>query len=183
AFEYFAPRTADVYRSTLDKLWNWNPQLRKNFKNSIFPAATFNFGPNTICYPHRDYGNVSFGWCAVTALGRFDYTRGGHFVLWDLGLVIEFPPGATILLPSAVMKHSNTSIAAGEVRYSFTQYCAGGLFRWVYNGFRTDKAIQEDIAAGIVPAAVVQKRAEDRATRWKKGLATFSHLSEFTKVI
>ncbi|KII87535.1 hypothetical protein PLICRDRAFT_112987, partial [Plicaturopsis crispa FD-325 SS-3] len=183
AFQMFAPRSAEQYTDTMGKLWAWNPLLRKNFKYSIFPAATFNLGPNTICYPHIDHGNVSYGWCAITALGRFDHTLGGHFVLWDLGLVIEFPPGATILIPSAVLKHSNTSIRPGETRYSFTQYCAGGLFRWVYNGFRTDKSINEEIAAGTYPAEAAQQRAADRATRWKKGLSMFSTLSEFQKTI
>ncbi|KII84058.1 hypothetical protein PLICRDRAFT_118318, partial [Plicaturopsis crispa FD-325 SS-3] len=183
AFQMFAPRTAELYATTMDELWAWNPLLRKNFSFSLFPAATFNLGPNTICYPHLDHGNVAFGWCVVTALGKFDHRKGGHLVLWDLGLVIQFPPGSTVLFPSAVLKHSNTSIRSGEYRYSMTQYCAGGLFRWVYNGFRTDKSINEEIAAGTYPAAAAEKRAEDRRTRWKRGLAMFSHLNEFKKTL
>ena len=31
---------------------------------------------------------------------RFDYRKGGHIVLWELRLVIEFP-SFTFLLPSA----------------------------------------------------------------------------------
>jgi hypothetical protein len=98
---------------------------------------TFNFGPQTITFDHRDFANLAFGWCAITAIGKFDPKRGGHLILWDMKLVIEFPPGATILIPSAILRHSNVSLQPGEIRMSFTQYSAGGLFRWVDQGFRT----------------------------------------------
>ncbi len=99
-----------------------------NWANSIFSCATFNFGPRTLCFRHTDSGNLPFGWCTITALGWFDPKRGGHLVLWDLKLIIDFPPGSTILIPSAILLHSNTAIAPGERRYSFTQYTSGGLF-------------------------------------------------------
>ncbi len=98
-----------------------------DFTNSIFATCTFNFGPRTICFEHMDSRNLPFGWCAITALGRFNPQKGGHFVLWDLKLVIEFPPGSTILIPSAVLCHSNTAISRKETRYSFTQYTVGGV--------------------------------------------------------
>lgn len=74
--------------------------------------------------------NLAFGWCAITALGDYDPTLGGHLVLWDLGIIIEFPPGSTILIPSACIKHSNISIQPHETRYSIVQYAAGDLFKW-----------------------------------------------------
>src|SRR5882762_4619472 len=77
------------------------PRLKRNFRNSIFACATFNFGPYACSFDHTNPGNLPFGWCAITALGPFDPTQGGHLVLWDLQLVIEFPPGSTILIPSA----------------------------------------------------------------------------------
>ena len=92
---------------------------------------------------HLDFLNLAFGWCAVTSFGSFNYKTGGHLILWDLGLVIEFPPGATILIPSAVMSHSNVTIGESERRYSMTQYAAGGLFRWVENGFRLDRKLSK----------------------------------------
>ncbi|KIK63680.1 hypothetical protein GYMLUDRAFT_133433, partial [Collybiopsis luxurians FD-317 M1] len=86
---------------------------------------------------HRDFLNWPFGWCAITALGRFDPTRSAQLILWEFKLVIDFPHGATVLIPSAVVTHSNTPIAEGDVRTSFTQYTAGALFRWTENGFMT----------------------------------------------
>ena len=82
-----------------------------------------------------DSANLPYGWCAITALGNFDYTKGGHLILWELGLVVEFPPGSTFLLPSACISHSNVAIAKHEKRFSFTQYTAGSIFRWVDHGF------------------------------------------------
>ena len=59
-------------------------------------------------------------------------------VLWDLKLVIMFPSGSTIIIPSAMVRHSNTSVGMNKTCYSVTQYSAGGLFHWVENGFVTD---------------------------------------------
>ena len=53
--------------------------------------------------------------------------------------MVEFPPGstATVLIPSAILSHSNVEIGENERQYSVVQCAAGGLFRWVDNGFRT----------------------------------------------
>ncbi|KAF7288197.1 hypothetical protein HMN09_01419100 [Mycena chlorophos] len=66
----------------------WAPQLYEYY---LFAAATFNLGPNVWTFKHRDVLNLPFGWCAITALGDFDHTKGGHLVLWDLKLVVQFP--------------------------------------------------------------------------------------------
>jgi hypothetical protein len=55
--------------------------------------------------------------------------------LFDIKKFIRFPPGSLILIPSALMRHGNTPIQAGDQRLGLTQYAAGGLFRWVENGF------------------------------------------------
>ncbi|KAJ7170365.1 hypothetical protein C8R43DRAFT_944883 [Mycena crocata] len=82
----------------------------------------------TITAPHLDFANLAWGWCAITALGIFDPDLGGHLILWDLRLVIRFPPGSTVLLPSALIRPSNVAIRHHESRCSFTQYTAGGIF-------------------------------------------------------
>ena len=90
-------------------------------------------------------------------------------ILWDLGLVIRFPPGSTILIPSALLTHSNVPIQPGEERYSIIQYSSSGLFCWVYNGFQSDK----DFMATATPE-MKKKREEDRKARWGNGLQMFS---------
>ncbi|THU80180.1 hypothetical protein K435DRAFT_585990, partial [Dendrothele bispora CBS 962.96] len=139
AFEACAPAVFQYYLGTVGALLEWNPALHRPFPKSVWATFTVNFGPATVSRPHRDSANLAFGWCAITAFGRFDPDKGGHLILWDLGLMVRFPPGSTILIPSALITHSNTPIQKGETRYSFVQYSAAGLFHWVYNGFRTDE--------------------------------------------
>ncbi len=125
-FAAWALSLFQYYATHLKELLLNDDSLVLNFANSIFAACTFNFGPWTVCFEHMDSRNLPFSWCAITMLGRFNPQKGGHFVLWDLKLVIEFPLGSTILIPSAVLCHSNTAISRKETRYSFTQYTAGG---------------------------------------------------------
>ncbi|KAK7015132.1 hypothetical protein VNI00_019213 [Paramarasmius palmivorus] len=169
-FLSWAPRLFLYYAQVITALLQRYTDLHLPFSNSIFAAFTVNFGPETVCYPHRDLKNLAFGWCAITALGNYDWTQGGHLVLWDQKLLIEFPPGTTILIPSAIICHSNTAIAAGETRYSFTMYSAGGLFRWVEHGFVTEKLYQATLSRAQSVAAGVE--------RWASGLALFSTLDE-----
>ncbi|KAJ7710235.1 hypothetical protein B0H14DRAFT_3524886 [Mycena olivaceomarginata] len=98
-----------------------HPHLTRNWERSVFSQATFNFGPRAWTFKHRDILNVTFGMCVVQALGDFNPKEGGHIILWELKLVIEFPPGRPHPYP----------------------YTGGGLFRYVDNGFRTEKALAE----------------------------------------
>lgn len=177
SFKLFAPRLFDFYKTSMDQLFAHNPSLRRNFKDSVWPAATFNFGPWTVTFPHTDPGNLLWGWCQITSLGPFNYKRGGHLVLWELGLVIEFPPGSTVFIPSALITHSNVPIQDGERRYSFTQYCAGGLFRYIANGFRSDKVFMAEASEEEKEA-----REEARVGRWERGLEMLPKLSELTSL-
>lgn len=176
AFNLFAPKLYQYYVIELGKLFDAYPSFRRNLEKSPWPAATVNFGPWTITFPHTDPGNLAFGWCSITALGKFDFLLGGQIILWNLGLVINFPPGSTILIPSSVVMHSNTSIKPSEQRYSFTQYAAAGLFRWVSNGFCSDKTFLEK----STPQEIAEWR-ELRRTRWTEGLDMFSTYSELAK--
>ncbi|KAF7979476.1 hypothetical protein HWV62_42303 [Athelia sp. TMB] len=173
ALAFWCPQLHHYYRNTLGPLFRRYPLLKQNFKNSVFPCTTVNFGPRTCCFPHTDANNLPYGLCAITALGSFDSTLGGRLILWDLKLVIEFPPGATILIPSTTIRHSNTPIQEGKTRYSFTQYAAGGLFRWVEHGFRTERAR----TAGWSQAQVEEDRANG-VRRWEDGINLFSTLEE-----
>jgi hypothetical protein len=174
----FAPDLHEFYRHNLDDLCAWDgvqdraKHIVRNFANrlSVFATATFNFGPATVTLPHLDFRNLAWGWCAITALGDFDPDLGGHLVLWDLRMIIRFPPGSTILLPSAILRHSNTQIRAHETRFSFTQFTLAGLFRWVYNGYRTDKDIAKSASTSKEQHG---QRRQDRAERWAEGMKMY----------
>lgn len=160
------PQLHTYYANTLKALHDHDPSLKRIFPTSVFSAATYNLGPRTICFKHIDFANLSFGMCAVTALGDFNPKKGGHLILWDCGLVIEFPPGSTVLIPSATIAHSNAMVSVDERRYSFTQYTAGGLFRWVENGFQT----VEDLHSSLSQDELL-RQAEKDAKRWSWGLS------------
>ncbi|KAF9034125.1 hypothetical protein BJ165DRAFT_1534319 [Panaeolus papilionaceus] len=168
----WAPKLYEYYSNTQEKLLASDPRLKGPFQRGVFSAVTYNLGPSTVCFPHTDFANLPFGWCALTALGKFDHTRGGHLVLWDCGLVIEFPPGSTILFPSALIAHSNTRIGSSETRYSFTAYTAGGLFRWVDHGFQT----MQSFKAGLSVQGKLEF-VETQARRWEWGLALWRKIS------
>ncbi|KAN0092505.1 hypothetical protein V8E55_003289 [Tylopilus felleus] len=169
AFAFYAPKLFQEYCDHLNPLFTRNPRLRKLFKNSIFPTATFNCGQRVVTYEHVDSTNVPFGFCAIFACGSYDPTQGGHLVLFDLGIVVQFPPGSTILVPSGTMRHGNVSIRPHETRQSFTQYCPGGLFRWVAYGFKPVKK----------SSAELKKRFEEaHEARCKRFTGLFSHIDE-----
>jgi len=88
---------------TLKVLFGQHPHLEHIFSNSMFPAVSFNCGPRTVSLDHTDHGNLSHGLCALTALGAYDHTRGGHLILFGLKLAIQFPVGSTALIPSGCM--------------------------------------------------------------------------------
>ncbi|TFK59626.1 hypothetical protein BDN72DRAFT_780474, partial [Pluteus cervinus] len=136
-FSYYAPKLYAHFSHRLLRLFQWDISLRGNFANSIFPAASFNLGPRTVSLDHTDAGNVGYGLCSLVSLGNFDSRKGGHLVLFDMGLMVPFPASAVALLPSGILRHGNTAIQANETRYSIAQYCAGGLLRWVDFGFKT----------------------------------------------
>lgn len=136
-------------------------------------SAAFNFGPRTVCLPHIDFGNLPFLWCWIWGLGWYNWKKGGHLVLWDLKVVVEFPPGSLIAIPSGVCRHGNTVISRKETRYSFTQYSSGGNFRWVDHGFQTEEAYYAQISTEEAKEEEVR-----RLQRWEMGLNLFSTLEE-----
>ncbi|KDR79069.1 hypothetical protein GALMADRAFT_19655, partial [Galerina marginata CBS 339.88] len=148
-------------------------ELRRNWQQTPWAATSLNFGPRTVCYKHVDFGNLAFGWCAITALGEYDYKKGGHLILWDLGLIIEFPPGSTILIPSSAIHHSNVRIQSEERRYSFTQYTSGGIFRWVDNGYQ--KSVD---SLGAMDPEEKTKLLSDLSNQLEYGLSLYSTLEE-----
>ncbi|KAJ7602812.1 hypothetical protein DFH06DRAFT_1276311 [Mycena polygramma] len=144
-FMTFAPVLFAFYQVQMALLAQWRPRMRWNFARSVFAACTFNFGPHAITVPHLDFGNLSWGW------------------------FIRFPPGSTILIPSAIIRHSNVAVRQNEHRYSFTQYTAGGLFRWIRNGFQTDESFLQSAS----PSQKAVRRADD-LRRWEEGVAMYS---------
>ena len=152
-----------------------DPSLKRPYDDKIgaYPCRSFNLGRQTATRPHVDSANLAQSWCSITPIGSFDPKVGGHLVLKDLGIVVEFPPGSTILIPSALITHYNTPVRPHETRFSIVQYAAGGLFRWVENGFKTDAAWE---AGASNDEAEARKRRDGQ--RWRGALSAFTSLRE-----
>ncbi|KAF6747731.1 hypothetical protein DFP72DRAFT_821395, partial [Ephemerocybe angulata] len=172
-FALIAPMLYHRYASDLGALFAHHSELQWNFDNSVFPAASFNCGPQSISIEHFDHNNLSFRLCALTPLGTFDWKKGGHLVLHGLKLLVEFPPVSVALLPSAAMKHSNTPIQPGEEHMSMAQYAAGGLFRWVAYGFKAGTKLSSTGAGRAYKVAV--DGTDD--VRWNDGLGLYSKVA------
>lgn len=162
AFKEFAPKLYKFYEAEMKKLMDSDNSLATPFSGSVFASTAFNFGPRVVTTPHRDHLNLAYGWCSITALGRFDHTAGGHLVLPDLKLAIEFPAGSTVLIPSAALTHHNLPIGFHETRQSVTQYSAGGIFRWISYGFQLKKVAE----AASVTGKIWWKQGEGLYTKW-----------------
>lgn len=159
------PDVYQFYDTTMTGLCEKDPKLQRNYDGNAFAALSLNLGPRAISYVHTDHLNLAYGLCAITAFGDYDPVQGGHLILWNLRMVIEFPPGSTILIPSAILRHSNAALGSEqERRYALVQYSAGGLFRWAECGYQTQKVF---FAAG-------HKFLESGQARWERGVAMFS---------
>ncbi|KAH7871100.1 uncharacterized protein C8R40DRAFT_1055208 [Lentinula edodes] len=172
-FNTFCHKNYMEHVDTNNELLRKQPELRANFPETAFAATTFNLGPLSFSPPHMDPDNRASSWCADTSMGPFNPDKGGHLVLWDIGLVIRFPPGSTILFPSALITHSTIPIQTHETRYAMVQYSSGGLFRWRENGFQSDKTF---LARATPEERVMRELA--RASRWKLSLQKFTRWTD-----
>ncbi|THV07169.1 hypothetical protein K435DRAFT_960104 [Dendrothele bispora CBS 962.96] len=142
-FRSYFPKLHQLYKRVLETIIADDPSLKRNFPNSQLAGIRYNF-KNAVDVPHRDFSNLFFGQCGIFACGNYNYKKGGHIVLWDLGLVIEFPPGTVVFIPDALLLYSTTKILTTETRSSMMLYSAAALFRWVHNGGMTDRQFREN---------------------------------------
>ncbi|TFK60023.1 hypothetical protein BDN72DRAFT_779930, partial [Pluteus cervinus] len=178
-FSYYAPKLYGHFCHRLRRLFEHDPSLEGNFANSVFPATSFNLGPRTVALDHTDAGNVGYGLCALVSLGEFDSQKGGHLILFDLGLVVPFPSSSVALLPSGILRHGNTTIQDHEQRYSIAQYCAGGLLRWVDYGYKTATAHTANLKkSGAKAQAVLAALNGTHEERVRDALGLFSRVDE-----
>ncbi|KAJ7020544.1 hypothetical protein C8F04DRAFT_1274932 [Mycena alexandri] len=117
-FAAFSPASFRLATTLSRSLFADNLKLKRPFPG-VWTSATFDLSPQTVTKPQWLCTHLRWCWLAITALGAFDYTRGGHVIFWDVGRVMEFPAGTTILLP-AILNFSIARIQPGETRYSFT---------------------------------------------------------------
>nr|GAT58172.1 predicted protein [Mycena chlorophos] len=77
------------------------------------------------------------------------------------------------------MRHSNTGVQQHEIRYSFTKFSAGGIFRYVESGFQLNESVQEMAArmSASEQAQLVERQAqlvERQARRFSEDVRMYS---------
>lgn len=166
------PKVYSDVDATLKKLYEHDKTLIKNWNANVYPCAAVNFGPRVCCKAHKDFGNAPQTFCAIQAFGSFDAAKGGHLYIKELKLLIQFPAGSTILIPSALFTHGNTPVAPHETRLSFTQFVPGGLLRYVHNGFQTEEKLKKK------SRKLYREMMQEKLKRWKTEMGKISTLSE-----
>ena len=109
----------------MQRIWMLSSYSRKtlNFVG-IFPEMHFLQLPSTVVVEFTPYGILTLPmWHMADVLYRQMVTLIQNkvaIILFELGLVIEFLLGSTILIPSSTISHKNVSIQDGESQVSFT---------------------------------------------------------------
>ncbi|VDC03265.1 unnamed protein product [Peniophora sp. CBMAI 1063] len=132
-FASFFPKAYAFANDVMKRLFA-RGEATRTMPGSVYAASTCNLGPRTVCLDHTDHLNYPGIPCVITGFGDYDPDEGGDLFLLNFGLRIRFPPGSTAILSSAGVRHGNTPVPQGQTRYSYTQYTAGGLVRWVALG-------------------------------------------------
>ncbi|KAJ3567922.1 hypothetical protein NP233_g6055 [Leucocoprinus birnbaumii] len=154
SIDIYAKKLFLYYKEYIDKL-KAHPVYQKLFTRAApgdppDPLGPYGFIPNqtrswpgeVATDPHRDVMNLAFGWCGIVPIGPFLPSRSGLFVIHNLCLVIEFPPGSCILIPSAYLWHSNIPIHPDDQRASITFYAPSGLYRFIDNDFQLEEDLK-----------------------------------------
>jgi len=85
------PKLHAYYDDTLKALANHNPLLKRIFPTSVFSVTTYKLGPRTASFKYTDFANLSFKlYVRSNSIGKFRTQKGGHLILCECGLVVEF---------------------------------------------------------------------------------------------
>ncbi|KAI0280861.1 hypothetical protein BC826DRAFT_924025, partial [Russula brevipes] len=177
-FTSYFPLFYHHFHVALNKLHINDPTTNPSFRNLVYSATCINVGSQTCYNAHFDTCNYLDTLCAVTAFGYFNPNTGSHFILYNLKIFFHLPPGITVLLSSAGLKHENTAISSKETRGikkhsafccfpDVTQFCPGGLMYWVTYGCKLVHLFSKKDRENM------DKEAEKG---WKKQLGHFSKL-------
>ena len=147
------------------------PKIRIVFPSEETMLESSRLGDAMVILQEEYYNskNKAEGWITVTALGNFNTKTSGHLILWELGLVVEFPAGLTILFPSTIICHRNVPIKPCETQASLTQFATGRLFHYADLEFKTDKKFKE------VDLAAWKRLVKERKKVWATAVKNYSH--------
>ena len=113
-----------------------HPHLEELFKGGSFAAVTFNLGGQVMTIDHRDTMNKAVGECPTFADGRYNHELGGHLILWDFNIAIEFPAcGVGIDESGWSQEQQQYTNRSKEIIYesSLKDYFSAGICKIRYN--------------------------------------------------
>ena len=169
----FFPRLSQLYSLTLRRLQVLHHLVNSYFPNSRFAAQSLNIDDQVLAIKHTDLMDLVFGICGILPLGDFNPRTSAQLVLEEPRLIIELRPGDIFFFPSATIHHySIPMVSQDETRQSMIFYSAGGLFRWVKQGFQTQTNMSPEEKAAC-------ESLEAGAKRWENAWKLFSNISEF----
>ncbi|THH26441.1 hypothetical protein EUX98_g7741 [Antrodiella citrinella] len=172
SFEVWYPRLARVYSLTQRMFHATQAVVNSFFPGCPFAAQSLNLAEQCLATKHVDLMNLVFGVCCILPFGTFNPRTSAQVVLIEPQVIIELGPGDLFFFPSASIHHESIPLAHGdELRKSMIFYSAGGLFRWVKQGFQ---AAPDSQTASEKRAAAVEGEI-----RWDDGWKLFSNIDEF----
>jgi hypothetical protein len=158
--------------NAMNLIFKHDPELRREYPGA-FAGSEFSLG-GIGSAPRIHDRDLLQGWRAITSLGTYDSRYGGDIVLWDEGLIVRFPPGTTILFPAALMRYSFVGVQGGEVQYHFAQFSSAGLYRYILNGYVSDRRFESTATKKEMALMEAARRRRVAA-----GLKMFSTIGEF----
>jgi hypothetical protein len=106
--EHYCPTAFSALKAEKAEFLTHDARALYPSDSSVFSAATFEFGGphcRTVLETGEPDHFQAAQWSILTALGKYAPMRGSHVILWELGLVVSFPPGSSILIPSGVVHY------------------------------------------------------------------------------
>ncbi|KAJ7020764.1 hypothetical protein C8F04DRAFT_1274600 [Mycena alexandri] len=175
-----APRVWTSAKEIIETVMQHDSRLRLPFDmpNSHTAREPTAFSRIDYCFatdgtPRRQGSSYVPGMSALTALGNYDATEG-EIILWAEKAVINFPPGATMLLPRW-MPYSFTAVESPGYQLILSQTCEHGLSEFIANDFSGVYGEEvQDVPRLLQDAGAAASLAASRAAahHWSLALAT-----------
>ncbi|KAJ7622789.1 hypothetical protein DFH06DRAFT_1340671 [Mycena polygramma] len=147
-----APRAWKSAHTVIDAVLEHNVGLHVPLSTEPTAFSRVDYRFSTDGTPRREESYIP-SMTALTSLGNYDGSDEGELVVWPDKTVINFPVGATILIPSC-LPYSFTAVQSPGYQMVLAQSCEQSLGQFVANGFAADVALV-DQSLGV---AVVRKR-------------------------
>ncbi|KAJ7612809.1 hypothetical protein DFH06DRAFT_1344896 [Mycena polygramma] len=134
-----APRAWKSANSIIEAVVEHNVGLHVPLSTGPTAFSRIDYRFSTNGTPRREESYIP-SMTALTSLGNYDGSDEGEIVVWPDKTVINFPVGATVLIPSC-LPYSFTAVQSPGYQMVLAQSCEQSLAQFVANGFAADFAL------------------------------------------